>query len=92
MVGARAPRRDPGHRVRRGGRDQLFGGAAAFRVDRAGGVQPAQRVGHPFRDGYAPPFRRALVVGDRLVLVSDEGVASTPVAGQGPALFLRYTG
>jgi hypothetical protein len=37
-----------------------------------------------------PAFRRAVVVGDRLVLVSDSGVASTPVAAPAPAPFVSF--
>ena len=36
------------------GGDQQFGGSVAFRVDRAGGIEPGTRLAHPFADGYAP--------------------------------------
>ena len=35
-------------------------------------------------DGYAPPFRRSLVVGDRLVLVATTAWRRRPLAGPGP--------
>ena len=50
--------------------------ARAFRVDRAGGIQP--RRADPSRVTTATA--RSLVLGDRLLLVGDEGVFSAPVA------------
>ena len=49
--------------------------ARAFRVDRAGGIQPVARI-----LAGDDRYRRSLVLGDRLLLVGDEGVFSAPVA------------
>ena len=60
--------------------EQRFGGSIGLRVDRTGGIAPVARFAHPFDHGYADTFRRALVIGDRLLLVADDGVLSTAVA------------
>jgi hypothetical protein len=69
-----------------------FGGAMGFRVT-ATAIAPGLHIPHPSEEGndeYVPAFRRAVVVGDRLVLVSDSGVASTPVAAPAPAPFVSF--
>jgi uncharacterized secreted protein with C-terminal beta-propeller domain len=50
--------------------------ARAFRVDRAGGIQPVARIAAQGDDRY----RRSLVLGDRLLLVGFAGISSSPVA------------
>jgi hypothetical protein len=68
--------------------DGVFSGALAFRVDRAGGIQEAARFTHP--RGVGDVFRRSLVIGDRLLLVSDRGVLSTPAAAPGAGDFVAF--
>jgi uncharacterized secreted protein with C-terminal beta-propeller domain len=72
---------------------QAFSGAIAFRVTRAGGVQEAARLPHPPQSsGYAGLFDRSVVIGDRLLELSDAGVLSTSVAEPGPGDFVAYGG
>jgi hypothetical protein len=66
-----------------------FGGAAGFRVTRAG-IEALPRIEAPRQEGYEVPFRRAVVIGDRLVLVADTGVMATSVAAPAPAPFVRF--
>ncbi|MGH2969422.1 MAG: beta-propeller domain-containing protein, partial [Solirubrobacteraceae bacterium] len=70
--------------------DTAFAGALAFRVD-ATGIHEAARFAHPSAprslDGM---FSRSLVLGGRLLLLSDSGVLSTPVAAPGPGEFTPY--
>ena len=53
-------------------------GAVALRVDRAGGLREAARFEHGAGEGRAA-IHRALVVGDKLLTVSDAGVMSAPL-------------
>ena len=53
--------------------------ARAFRIDRAGGIQPVARILAPEDDR----FTRSLVIGDKLLLVGYESVFATPVAAPG---------
>ena len=70
-----------------------FAGAVAFRVERAGGIQEAARFPHPPVGELAgTTFARSLVVGGRLLLLSDSGVLSTSPAAPGPGDFVRYPG
>ena len=55
-------------------------GAAAFRVDRAGGIAEIGRIGHPGGDPFPPVVSRSLVVGGRLFTVSDQGVKASTLA------------
>jgi Beta propeller domain len=66
-----------------------FGGAAGFRVT-AAGIDPLPRIAHPAEGGYPLAFRRAMVVGDRLVLVSDTGVMSTSLAAPATAPLVEF--
>jgi uncharacterized secreted protein with C-terminal beta-propeller domain len=55
--------------------------AAAFRVERAGGIAQLGRIGHPATEGsWTPPVNRAVVVGDKLFTVSDLGVKANGLA------------
>jgi hypothetical protein len=74
--------------VHRYGDGPDFAGALAFRVDRAGGVQEAARFTHP--PGGSLGYGRSLVVGNRLLLVSGEGVLSTPLAAPGAGDFVAF--
>jgi hypothetical protein len=65
-----------------------FAGAIAFRVDRAGGIQEVGRLEDP--RGGTFEFARSLVVGDRLLLVSSEGVLSTPLAAPGAGDYVPF--
>ncbi len=68
----------------RGG-EESYSGAAAFRVDRAGGIQRAAMI-----DAGRGDFSRSLVLGDRLLLVSGQGLLSTPAAAPGPGAFTAF--
>jgi hypothetical protein len=59
-----------------------FSGAAAYRVDRAGGIAELGRIAHPAgaRAG-SPPVGRSVVVGDRLFTVSELGVKANGLEG-----------
>jgi uncharacterized secreted protein with C-terminal beta-propeller domain len=50
--------------------EPMFSGAVGFRVERDGGIAEAGRVSHPGDSA----VQRALVVGDRLVTLSDQGL------------------
>jgi hypothetical protein len=68
-----------------------FGGALGFRVTSTGITQVA-RITHPIVTDWRPAYRRSVVVGDRLVLVSDAGVASTPVVAPADAPLVTFPG
>jgi hypothetical protein len=63
-------------------------GAVGFRVDRANGIQAAARFDHPAGGTFG--FDRSVVVGDRLLLLSEEGMLSTPVAAPGAGDFVKF--
>lgn len=67
--------------------EPVFNGAVGFRVQRDGGIAEAGRVWHPS----FPVVERALVVGDRLLTLSDQGlmVGSTDTLSTGAWLPLR---
>jgi hypothetical protein len=68
-----------------------FGGSLTFHVDRAGGIVEAGRIAHPVLDGFDPyAYDRSVVVGSRLVLLSNAGVLSTFLGAPGPGQFVRY--
>ena len=54
---------------------RTFSGAAGFTVSRAGGIAALGQIAHApgGRDAFAPPVRRAVVVGDRLFTISELG-------------------
>jgi hypothetical protein len=74
--------------VYRYGEDSEFAGAMSFRVDRAGGIVEAARFDHPGRANIE--YSRSVVVGDRLLLVSGEGVLSTSLAAPGVGDFVAF--
>jgi uncharacterized secreted protein with C-terminal beta-propeller domain len=63
-----------------------FTGAAGFRVDRAAGIAEVGRVRHP----RGPPIGRAVVVGERLLTVSDRGVRASALDTFAPAGFAAF--
>ena len=67
-----------------------FAGAVLYRVDAFGGLQELSRVGNPTRE--PSPFDRSVVVGDRLLLLWNDGVVSTPLAAPGHGDVLRFGG
>jgi hypothetical protein len=71
-----------------------FAGALGFKIDRAGGIVEAGRMAHPAfeRFGGGIAYERAVVVGDKLLLLSESGVLATALAAPGPGEFLRYGG
>jgi hypothetical protein len=68
---------------------ERFSGAIGFRAGRPG-LDEAGRVTHPESGGYAPPIRRALVVGDRLFTVSDAGIRSSRLDTLADVAFARF--
>jgi uncharacterized secreted protein with C-terminal beta-propeller domain len=60
-----------------------FTGAAGFRVDRATGIAEVGRVRHP--GNFAPSIGRAVVVGQRLLTVSEQGVRASALDTFAPA-------
>jgi beta propeller domain-containing protein len=70
-----------------------FSGALAFKIDRAGGIVEAGRMAHPGFDRFGGlAYDRAVVVGERLLLLSDRGVLATSLAAPGPGEFTSYSG
>jgi hypothetical protein len=71
-----------------------FAGAVGFRIDRAGGIAEVGRMSHPAfaRYGGGIAYERSVVVGSRLLLLSDAGVLATSLAAPGPGAFVRYGG
>jgi uncharacterized secreted protein with C-terminal beta-propeller domain len=70
-----------------------FAGSLAFKVDRAGGIAEAGRMAHPAFDRFGEvAYDRAVVVGEKLLLLSREGVLATSLAAPGPGEFVRYGG
>jgi hypothetical protein len=70
-----------------------FGGSVALKVDRAGGIAEAGRIAHPgFERFGALAYDRAIVVGERLLLLSDQGLLATSLAAPGAGEFVRYAG
>ena len=63
-----------------------FTGAAGFRVDRAAGIAEAGRVRHPGGGS----VRRSVVVGPRLLTVSDGGVRASALDTLAPAGFAAF--
>ena len=68
-----------------------FSGAVALKVDRAGGIVEAGRMTHPGLDRFGElAYDRAVVVGPRLLLLSDRGVLATSLAAPGRGEFAAY--
>jgi uncharacterized secreted protein with C-terminal beta-propeller domain len=75
------------HPQQQGG--EQFTGAIGFRAG-AKGIDEAGRVSHPGSNGFDPPVRRALVIGDRLFTVSDAGIRATHLATFGDVAFAAF--
>ena len=69
-----------------------FSGAAGFSVSRAGGIAALGQIAHApgGRDAFAPPVRRAVVVGDRLFTVSELGAKASTLAGLADAGWVAF--
>ncbi len=69
-----------------------FSGAAGFAVSRAGGIAPLAQIAHApgGRDAFAPPVRRAVVVGDRLFTISELGAKASTLAGLADAGWVAF--
>ncbi len=68
-----------------------FTGAVGLRVRRAQGIEELGRVTHArAEDGWSPPVRRSMVVGDRLLTLSDRGIASSRLATLAPIGFTAF--
>jgi beta propeller domain-containing protein len=63
-------------------------GAVGLRVTRATGIGERGRVEHP--GPFPIPVRRSLVAGERLVTISDRGVATSRLATLAPLGFLAF--
>jgi hypothetical protein len=66
-----------------------FTGAVALNVD-ATGINEVGRVAHNAVDGYSPPISRSMVIGDRLLTLSDGGVLASALDGFTPAGWLPF--
>jgi hypothetical protein len=65
-------------------------GALGLEIGR-GGIDEVGRVEHPVgRGGWSAPIERALVVGDRLLTVSAEGIRASDLATLAPGAWLGY--
>jgi uncharacterized secreted protein with C-terminal beta-propeller domain len=69
-----------------------FSGAAGFTVSRAGGIAALGQIAHApgGRDAFAPPVRRAVVVGDRLFTISELGAKASTLAGLADAGWVAF--
>jgi uncharacterized secreted protein with C-terminal beta-propeller domain len=63
-------------------------GAVGLRATRAGGIGERGRIQHPGSSSL--PVRRSLVVGERLVTVSDGGVATSRLSTLAPLSFVAF--
>ncbi len=71
--------------------DTTFGGSVVYRVDRAAGIAPVAQIAHPSRSAFdSLAFDRSVVMGRRLLLVSQRGVLSTFLNAPGPGQFAAY--
>ncbi len=68
---------------------ERFAGAVGLKVERAAGIAEAGRVSH-VRDGDQWPVRRSLVVGGRLVTISDVGIERNDLASLAEEAWLPF--
>ncbi len=66
-----------------------FAGAVGLNVDRAAGIAEAGRASHVL-DGEQWPVRRSLVVGGRLVTVSDVGIEQNSLTSLAEEAWLAF--
>jgi hypothetical protein len=66
-----------------------FTGAVALKVD-AGGIDEVGRIAHDPVGGSVPPIARSIVIGDRLLTLSDGGVLASALDGFGPLGWLPF--
>ena len=66
-----------------------FTGAVGFHVD-ASGINEVGRISHPESDGYAPAITRAIVIGDELYTLSDEGILASTLDALQPIAFAAF--
>jgi uncharacterized secreted protein with C-terminal beta-propeller domain len=72
--------------------NQPFGGSLALRVD-GGKIAEAGRIAHPTLEAFGVTgYDRAVVVGSRLLLVSQAGLLSTFLSAPGPGRFVAFEG
>jgi beta propeller domain-containing protein len=70
------------------GREPAFA-AAAFRVDRAG-IADLGRLAHPVKDEWRGQIRRSLVVGERVLTLSEAGVLASPLDTLSGGAWVRF--
>jgi hypothetical protein len=64
--------------VQQWSREDVFIGAAGFRVDPSG-IADLGRLSHPVRDEWMGQIRRSFVVGARVFTVSESGILASPI-------------
>jgi hypothetical protein len=67
-----------------------FVGAIGYRVDRSGIAEVGRITSEPLDPGYAPAIRRSVVVGDRLLTISDGGVIDSRLDTLAPQGFVAF--
>ncbi len=75
--------------LQRWSRNDVFVGAAGFRVD-AAGIADLGRLSHPVKSEWRGQIRRSLVVGDRLFTLSEAGILASPLATLGEGVWVRF--
>jgi hypothetical protein len=68
-----------------------FVGAIGYRVDRSG-IAEVGRAVHDQTNGFTPPIRRSIVIGDRLFTISDGGVMASALATLARQSFVPFPG
>jgi hypothetical protein len=67
-----------------------FIGAIGYHVDRSGIAEVGRITSEPLDPGYSPAIRRSVVVGDRLLTISDGGVIDSRLDTLAPQGFVAF--
>ena len=76
--------------------DNSFSGAVGYTVDAEAGILPVGEITHtivapnPDEYYYAPPIRRSLVIGDRVLTLSDTGLKSSLLGDLSDASWIAF--